>query len=100
MSALDRLKALPQNEMRGGTVLTKPPKPSFVSFDSAPPPPFSVTEGRQATAAEAAELCRLLDIILVDEPDEIAESLAIACADPDDALMSFRALVAERVGHE
>jgi hypothetical protein len=95
MSALERLKALPQNEMRGGAVLTKPPKPSFVSFGSSPPPPFSVTEARQATADEAAELRRLLEIILADEPDEIAESLAIACADPDAALMSFRALVAD-----
>ncbi|MGI8894658.1 MAG: hypothetical protein ACR2HE_03225 [Casimicrobiaceae bacterium] len=30
-----------------------------------------------------------------DAPDEIPESLAIASADPDTALLSFRALVAD-----
>ncbi|MGI8423094.1 MAG: hypothetical protein ACR2NO_03085 [Chloroflexota bacterium] len=50
---------------------------------------------RVATPAEAAELRRLLDILLADVPEQIEWSLAIACADPDAALMSFRALVAD-----
>ena len=53
---------------------------------------------RSASPTEATELRRLLNVILADEPDEIEESLAIACADPDDALICFRTLVAEGVG--
>ena len=55
-----------------------------------------VRRAKPATERDVTELRRLLNIILADEPDEIAQSLAIACADTDDALMSFRALVADR----
>ena len=50
---------------------------------------------RVATPNERAELRRLLTIILRDCPEELEWSLGIACADPDGALMSFRALVAD-----
>lgn len=50
---------------------------------------------RYATASQTAELRRLLDVILADCPGEIEWSLGVAVNDPDDALLSFRALAAE-----
>ena len=37
-----------------------------------------------------------MNIILAEWPDQIAEDFAIACAYPDSALVSFRALVEEK----
>lgn len=52
---------------------------------------------REATPAEAAELVKLLALLLTDANDaERAEALAVALADPDYALTSFRALVNQR----
>lgn len=50
---------------------------------------------RTATPAEAAELARLLARILPDDPEGQAEALAVALADPEAALLSFRALAAD-----
>jgi hypothetical protein len=48
---------------------------------------------RTATPSEAAELRRLIAIVLASTPDEQQETFIVACADPDAALMCFRALV-------
>ena len=37
----------------------------------------------------------LLAIVLADDPDEIAESLAIACADPEAAMRCFQTLAVD-----
>lgn len=50
---------------------------------------------RTATPAEAAELARLLTAILPGDAAGQAEALPIACADPEAALVSFRALAAD-----
>ena len=48
-----------------------------------------------ATASEAAELRALVRRVLADRPDEWDEAEAVALADPEAALTSFRALAAE-----
>jgi len=52
-----------------------------------------VPDCRAVTPVETAELRALVGLILADgSEDERAEALAVALADPDAALMSFRAL--------
>jgi hypothetical protein len=53
-----------------------------------------VAPPRTATRAEADELRRLIGIVLADAPDEQPEAFTVACADPESALICFRALVA------
>ena len=48
-----------------------------------------------ATPAEAAELRTLIERVLADCPAEIEETVQVALADVDDALVCFRALVAD-----
>ena len=47
-----------------------------------------------ATKADSSELARLLALILPGDDEGQREALPIACADPDAALKSFRALTA------
>jgi hypothetical protein len=55
------------------------------------------TAMRTATSAEADELRALIAAILADDSEASrAEALAVALADPDAALMSYRALAAVR----
>lgn len=51
--------------------------------------------GFPATEAEAVELRGLVRRVLADRPDEWNEVEAVALADPEAALVSFRALVAD-----
>ena len=50
---------------------------------------------RNATSAEAAELRALVRVVLADAPQEWDEVTAVAVADPEAALVSFRLLAAE-----
>lgn len=58
-------------------------------------PPTVATLRRTATTAEAAELRALIERVLADCPAEIEETVQVALADVDDALVCFRALVAD-----
>lgn len=66
--------------------------PTARSIMAEPPPDYF-----PATAAEAQELRRLIDIVLAGSPAaERDEVLKVALDDVQDALTSFRALVADR----
>jgi hypothetical protein len=55
----------------------------------------ATNDSRVATPEQATELCELVDIVAAEWPEaERAEALAVALADPDAALICFRALVA------
>ncbi|OGS81397.1 MAG: hypothetical protein A2Z94_04365 [Gallionellales bacterium GWA2_55_18] len=58
--------------------------------------PIQDTPKRKATEVEAKELRALVAAIYAaDTDDDRAEALAAALADPDDALLCYRAIVAE-----
>ena len=94
MSAyLARLKQLENEKNSHYAPNTEPPKPPKVPFD-----PFG---GKHPAHIDKkiiaeAELRKLVaDVYAADTPADQAEALAAALADPDDALLCYRAIVAE-----
>jgi hypothetical protein len=63
--------------------------PAAVKVEPIQPPP-----SRQATAAEKAELWRLVNAVLTDAPEEIGEAFAAGLADIEAALTCYRSLTA------
>jgi len=61
--------------------------------------PIPDTPKRKATEAEAKELRALVAVIYSGDTEaDRAEALAAALADPDGALLCYRAIIAERAG--
>lgn len=103
MKALDRLRALEKPQEVSEPEPTKLPIPGFVGFVSANPGTSqnfaSANDGTArpiATPKQEAELRALLARIAATwSDDDRAEALRVALADPADALICVRALVAE-----
>ena len=85
---LDRVEVIFAPEASPAEVAAIYPGASIEPLPDPPP--------REATPAEADELRALIGVVLANgSADDRTEALAVACADPDAARTSFRALVAD-----
>jgi len=94
------LTALPGDRLQASGAITDAIRATIREHKAAILAELAVNDAAEcATREQATELRELVGIVAADWPDdERAEALAAALADPEAALVCFRALAAEREG--